>query len=219
MSDSMRLFLQSQSTPRAVPVRAHEHLPSGGLLMSPHFVARSGDVVLKPKSNQQLRFYDPSIHGQAAFAMQVPKQVVVEDKKEVIEVEEENLNGFVVAPKITKDSPFAELGIVFEDDSEEADEEVDADAQDNEVSGVELDGDTVYTELLGKSSKSFGISKDELAALHLTKKQVKDVFNDVIGRTTNSTSIGKMKKRIRETANASYGNYTRVMEAIKKAKE
>ena len=220
---NLRLFVQSQSGMHEVErsSRARVQIPGeytgNAVIIGQHQVARGGNLIVKPVSHQQQRYYDPSIHGtwhpegrqdQAPAAEAVVAEVV----------EELNLQGFMAKQSVATNDIFADIGYVIEDDSIVAEDE---DGEEG-PSNAELNApnhssvEELFGELIERGPKSFGISKEELAAFKLTRKQVKALYTEVTGRQPGSTTIPKMKARIRAGASESFADYTRVTAAIKK---
>jgi hypothetical protein len=226
-NQNMRLFLQSQSGSQEVQrgVRARVDIPGeytgNAVILGQHQVARGGSLIVKPVSHQRRTYYDPSLHG--TWHPKGNEPAVVETSQAVEVVEEDlNLQGFMARTSVAKTNVFADIGIIEVDDDVIAEDEA---PDDNETSNAEFNApnqsspEDLFAELLERGPKSFGISKDELAAFKLTRKQVKSLYTDVTGRQPGNVTIPKMKSRIRGVAGESYADYTRVMDAIKKVME
>lgn len=223
---NLRLFLQSQAGINEVSgiAKARVDLPGeytgNAIVMGQHTLARSSVLIVKKQSHQAVRYYDPAHHGQKTIMGTVQ---VAQDElpiaREVVE-EENNLQGFTLRERADVMNVFADIGIVVEDDNILAeDEETDpADSASNqELNGSNvIDPAALYAELADKTTKNFGISKQELASFNLTARQVKALYTEVTGKQPGTTSAGKLKRRIRDAASESYSNYTRVMMALKK---
>jgi len=223
----MRLFLQNQagmSELNKQGVRVRVEIPGdhtgNGILMGQNTIARSSTLILKPQSHQRVRYYDPSHAGQRTILSTAPKEEQAPQILEVIATEEElNLQGFGTKEKMSAMNPFADIGIIYENEDVIAGDE---DPDDTTPSNSDLnapslvDPDVVYAELLEKGVKNYGISKMELGAFSLTLKQVKALYVDVTGKQPTNITSGKMKRRIRDLASQSYSDYTRVISAIEK---
>lgn len=228
-SQNLRLFLQSQSGNTEVDrgVRARVQIPGeytgNAVIMGQHQVARNAALLIKPVSHLNRGYYDPSVHGSWHPAGNVAEPVDTSSIELAPVVEEElNLQGFIAKQSVAGVNVFADIGLIIEDDDVLAEDE---DTADYEPTNAELNAPNVvapedlFAELADRGSKSFGISKDELATLKLTRKQVKSLYTDVTGKQPGNVTIPKMKARIRGVASDSYADYTRVMNAIKKVME
>lgn len=227
---NMRLFLQTQAGQREIngAVNAQVQIPgeyvSRSVVFGNHTIARDSVLVVKSQSNKPYRYYDPSHDGHPLIASKNDEQVPVVDENVIQKaeaVEEENLQGFAVREQIGNVNPFADIGIIYEDENQLADEEDDQTPHDK--SNAELnasnvvDPSQVYEDLSAKGPKNFGISKEELASLRLTVGKIKALYQEVVGKAPQSAmGTAKMKKRVRDVASQSYADYTRVMTAIKK---
>lgn len=222
---NLRLFVQSQTGTHEVDrgVRARVQIPGeytgNAVIMGQHQVARGGTLIVKPVSHQKQRYYDPSIHG--TWHPAGNKDAAPVEEAVVAEVVEElNLQGFMAKQSVATNDIFADIGYVIEDDSVIAEEE--EDVAGDSPSNAELNApnhasvEDLFGELIERGPKSFGISKEELAAFKLTRKQVKALYSEVTGRQPGATTIPKMKARIRAVAGESFADYTRVTTAIKK---
>jgi len=226
VSPNMRLFLQAQSGVSEVNrgVRAQVSIPGeytgNAVILGQHQVAKGSVLLVKPVSHKPQKYYDPSVDGQCgplgAVAVTEP---LASPAAPVVEEEELNLQGFTAKQQMSSASPFADIGIITEDDDVLAEEE---DSEAYQPTNEELNApnqtapEDLFAELLERGAKGFGISKEELSALKLTRKQVKALYTDVTGRNPGNVTIPKMKSRIRAVAGGSYADYTRVMSAIKK---
>jgi hypothetical protein len=228
-SQNLRLFLQSQSGNTEVDrgVRARVQIPGeytgNAIVMGQHQVARNAPLIVKPASHQKRGYYDPSVHGTWHPAGNVTEQDTTQHVETAPVVEEElNLQGFIAKQSVAGVNVFADIGLIVEDDDVLAEDE---DTTGYEPTNAELNAPNVvdpsdlFAELAERGSKSFGISKEELATLKLTRKQVKSLYTDVTGKNPGNVTIPKMKSRIRGVASDSYADYTRVMNAIKKVME
>lgn len=224
---NLRIFLQSQAglfetmRPKKVQVDMPGEFSGNAVMMGMHTVTHGSPLIVRKESHQRVRYYDPAHDGQRSIISKTPivQEVVPEI---VVEEEEVNLQGFQMKEKTNVMNPFADIGIVYEDENviaeaEEPDTTTPSNAELN-ASNV-VDPETLYAELLDRNVKSFGISREELAAFNLTAAQVKALFVDVIGSNPNVVPIGKQKRRIRDVASKSFSDYTRVINAIKKVRE
>lgn len=224
---NLRIFLQSQAglfetmRPKKVQVDMPGEFSGNAVMMGMHTVTHGSPLIVRKESHQRVRYYDPAHDGQRSIVSKAPvvQEVVPEI---VVEEEEVNLQGFQMKEKTNVMNPFADIGIVYEDENviaeaEEPDTTTPSNAELN-ASNV-VDPETLYAELLDRNVKSFGISREELAAFNLTAAQVKALFVDVIGSNPNVVPIGKQKRRIRDVASKSFSDYTRVINAIKKVRE
>ena len=229
MSDNrnLRLFLQSQAGLSEVSGRVAgrvdlpgEHV-SRSIVFGNHTISRGSTLIVKKQSNHQIRYYDPSRDGQAIITgNQKPTEEIKQETVEVIE-EDFNLQGFQLKEKVDVTNPFADIGIVYEDeDAVAADEETESvEATNAELNASNVvDPALVYEELSAKGAKNFGISREELASFQFKVKQLKSLYTDVTGKTPMNVPVGKMKRRIRDVAAQSYADFTRVMKAIEKAR-
>lgn len=226
VSPNMRLFLQAQSGVSEVNrgSRAQVNIPGeytgNAVVLGQHQVAKGSVLLIKPVSHKPRKYYDPSVDGQCGplGAVAVTAPVAVADP--VVEEEELNLQGFTAKQQMSSASPFADIGIITEDDDVLAEDEDASEAY--QPTNEELNApnqtapEDLFAELLERGAKGFGISKEELSALKLTRKQVKALYTDVTGRNPGNVTIPKMKSRVRAVAGGSYADYTRVMSAIKK---
>lgn len=226
ISQNMRVFLRAQANVSEVGrgTRAQVNLPGeysgNAIVLGQHQVAKGSVMIIKPVSHREHKYYDPSVDGQCgplgAVTVEAP---VVAAAPVVVEEEELNLQGFTAKKQMTTASPFADIGIITEDDDVLAeDEDTDAYQPTNEELNApnQMAPEDLFAELLERGAKGFGISKEELSALKLTRKQVKALYTDVTGRNPGNVTIPKMKSRIRAVAGGSYADYTRVMTSIKK---
>lgn len=229
MSDNrnLRLFLQSQAGLSEVSGRVQGRLDLPGehvsksIVFGNHTISRGSTLIVKKHSHQQIRYYDPSRDGQAVITgNQKPQEEVQQETVQVIE-EDFNLQGFQMKEKVDVTNPFADIGIVYEDeDAVAADEEVETQEPTNaelNASNV-VDPALVYEELSAKGAKNFGISREELASFQFKVKQLKALYTDVTGKSSMNVPVVKMKRRIRDVASQSYADFSRVMKAIEKAR-
>lgn len=234
MSDNnrnLRLFLQTQAGLNELSGRASgraeipgEHV-SNSIVFGNHTVSRASTLLVKKQSHQRVSFYDPSRDGQAVVTQQqLEEQKKIAESQAVVELVEEefNLQGFQVRDKVDVTNPFADIGIVFEDEdavAEDEDMEVQVAASNQELNSSNVvDPAQVYEELSSKGAKNFGISKEELASFQFKLRQLKSLYTDVTGKSSMNIPSGKMKRRIREVAAQNYADFTRVMKAIEKAR-
>lgn len=226
VSPNMRLFLQAQSGVSEVNRSTHAQVNIPGefsgnaVVFGQHQVAKGAVLLIKPVSHKVIKYYDPSVDGQCGpLGAVAPAEPVNTAPAEVVDDEELNLQGFTAKKQMSSASPFADIGIITEDDDVLAEDE---DTETYQPTNEELNApnqmapEDLFAELIERGAKGFGISKEELSALKLTRKQVKALYTDVTGRNTGNVTIPKMKSRIRAVAGGSYADYTRVMTAIKK---
>jgi hypothetical protein len=230
---NLRLFLQSEAGADAnnevmgqPTARKLAEVPGEivhrAIVFGHHTIARSSTLLVQRASHTPFTYYDPSQHGQASngpgrgigAVAPVPEPVI-----HVIE-EEQNLQGFQHRAKADVSDPFADIGIIYADEDVIADEE-DADP-DNQLSIADANAfnaispEQTFLELSEKGAKNFGISKQELASFQLTLKQLKALYVDVTGKSPVNVVSGKMKRRVRDVANQSYSDFTRVTAAVQK---
>lgn len=223
----LRVFLQSQAglfetmRPKQVMVDMPGEFSGNAVMMGMHTISHGSPLIVRKQSHQKVRYYDPSHDGQRSILSNAPIVQPQAQPEIVVEEEELNLQGFKMKEKTNVMNPFADIGIIYEDENviaeaEEPDAVVTSNADLN-ASNV-VDPETLYAELLDRNAKSFGISREELAAFNLTSAQVKALFIDVIGSNPSTIPSGKQKRRIRDFASKSFSDYTRVINAIKKVR-
>jgi len=125
---------------------------------------------------------------------------------------------FVQVKRGKAEDAFADLGLIDVDDDiveTEVDETVEVtNAEANKPNLSEPE--EVFEMLATKDIHSFGITKDDFAALNLTKKQVKRLYESVTGKSPNNQEGPALKKEIRKISMQSYANYKRVIAEIDK---
>jgi hypothetical protein len=231
---NLRLFLQSEAGSTAgneilgqPSARKMAEVPGEiihrAIVFGNHTIARSSSLLVKRASHTPFTYYDPSQHGQDNNGPGRGAQTQASAPAPVIQVieEEQNLQGFQHRAKADVSDPFADIGIVYADEDVLAgDEEPDAD---NQLSVADANSfnsispEQTFADLVDKGVKNFGISKQELASFQLTMKQLKSLYTDVTGKSPVNVVSGKMKRRIRDVANQSYSDFTRVTAAIQKS--
>lgn len=225
---NLRVFLQSQSglfetmRPKQVRVDMPGEYTGNSIMVGLHTVSHGSPLVVRKQSHQRTRYYDPSHDGQRSIVSNTPPKQVEQAPVVIVEEEETNLQGFQMKKKTDVMNPFADIGIIYEDENvlaeaEEAEVVVTSNADLNASNLV--DPETLYAEMLDRTTKTFGISREELAAFNLTSAQVKALFVEVTGERSTQIPVGKQKRRIRDKASQSFSDYTRVINAIKKVRD
>lgn len=155
---------------------------------------------------------DPESARAALHLMQAQEKPVVKMPVREIQTEKFTKN----TP--TEANPFADLQTIEIDEDELVQAETDEGSQEFET--IELDeGTTVLDMLLARELRDFGMTAEEFNSVGLSKKQFWKVYEQVIGRVTNKPSSAQAVTTILSKANANAADYSRVIQAIKRAQE
>jgi hypothetical protein len=223
----LRIVQQGQSglfaamRPKAVRMDIPGEFTGNAKMYGVHTISHGSPIAIRKQSHQVTRYYDPAHDGQRSVVTNTPIQapqapVIIQEEEEL------NLQGFQMKEKMDVMNPFADIGIVYEDENVTAESEGEEGVKPQQ--GTEatdeapslLDPNKVYEDLLGRTSKNFGITREELASFGLTTNQVKNLFIEVTGKSANNVAAGKQKRRVRDVAAMSFSDYTRVINALTK---
>lgn len=126
---------------------------------------------------------------------------------------------FAQVKRYDADDAFADFGVIA-DDGDELDDApinmVEAEAEPKEAEVKKSPFDRNFSTISEKQPEDFGINKDELAALLLTKRQVRAIYEGLTGKAPGNTDTGALKQEIRKVANSSFANFTRCVSEIER---
>ena len=154
------------------------------------------------------------------------------EKPKYDEKDEAPIQNFTQVVRHESEDVFADFGLI-EDDGDEvseaaSDQELSKTTEmptklpkptsqiDDRVKDMRSPFERAWEALNIKQVEEFGISKDELTALLLTKRQIRNIYEGCLGSNPGNIEIGVLKQEIRKYANSSYANYTRAVSEIER---
>lgn len=171
-----------------------------------------------PRAGQPAMF-DPS-HGDYAHCV-IPEHLKVVEAAPVIEVKEESVQQYTQRNLYKTDDVFADMGLIQDDSDEEANEDQPQDLP--SISDANkptiAEPEDVFAELASKDMRDFGITREDMAAMRLTKRQVRLVYEGVTGKIPGDQDIGLLKKRIRDFAGRGYADYKRTIAELERVRK
>ncbi len=192
----------------------------GSHMRKPKFL--SNGLVLKSarinvQHNTTPAVFFPGVDPQRTFTSSVPvPEVAVDNEPEVIYEQPT----FVQVRKETAQDIFADMGLIADDDDAVESEIIEDDIE--TVSNADAnkpniaDPEDVFEILSSKDIRNFGLTKEDLSALKLTKRQVRELYQNVSGKNGANQESSNLRKEIRKIADQSFQNYKRVMTEIKR---
>lgn len=218
--------LQSSQGDRYVDVRREDGQPVIGNTAMRRPVFLGNGLVAKsvrmnvPRAGHPAMF-DPSVSGPAVCV--IPPHLLESSQAPKIEVrDDEPVQQYTQREIYKTDDIFADMGLIQDDSDDEANE--DPGEQDPLPTIAESNRPTiaepedVFAELASKDIRDFGITKEDMQAMRLTKRHVRLAYEGVTGKNPGDIDIGLLKKRIRDFAGQGYANYKRTITELERVR-
>jgi len=180
-------------------------------------VIKNARVAIRHNTNPAVFF--PGHDPQRTFNNPNRQQLV--ETEEIIEAVVPSDVQFVQVKRGSAEDIYADFGLISDDDDDviESDASDSSDAEELVPSEVNkpnfADPEDVFEMLATKDIRTFGITKEDFAALKLTKGQTRKLYESVTGKSSNKLEGQTMRKEIRKIASQSLTNYKRVLGEIK----
>lgn len=152
----------------------------------------------------------------------------VEKEEEIIEAEPvlDEAPKFVQVKRGSVEDIYADLGLIADEDEDvvDTDEDTEDHTSDKSVTNADAnkpnfaDPEAIFEMLATKDIRNYGITKDDFTALKLTRKQLRELYENVTGRSSKDLDGSGIRKELRKLSSQSFANHKRVMAAIKQVR-